>query len=63
MLNGLVIIAALLTLGFAFPATRAEGAASAWDVGFVGSTLTFLVLFVRLLMHTARRRIDDDRLW
>lgn len=63
MLNALVIISVLLSLGFAVPATRVESLVSIWDVGFLGSVLTFLVLFVRLLMQTARQRIDDPGVW
>lgn len=63
MLTGLVIVSALLSLGFAIPAMRADSVASVWDVGFVGSVLTFLTLFVRLLLRAAQQRIDDDTPW
>jgi hypothetical protein len=60
MLAGLTIITALLSLGFAFPAADGRPALVVWDLGFVASTGCFLVVFVRLLLDGARRRIVDD---
>lgn len=58
-LPGLVIVSALLAVGFCCAGRTSGGEnAALWSLGFILSSLAFLCLFVRLLLERADRSLN-----
>lgn len=64
LLPGLVIVSALMTVGFAY-ATKMTGGdeAALWNLGFVIASMAFLGLFVRLLLARATSSVRSMQGW